>query len=123
MATSMRTILAVAGGALLLSACAAYPYDDGYGGYWYNNGYGYDNGYAYDNGSAYGPSYYDPAYDDYGYSPGYYVGPSIGLGFSFSDRDWDRDHPGHHWRGGDRHDWHGDRDGDHDRDHDHDHHR
>jgi len=107
MATSMRTILAVAGGALLLSACAAYPYDDyGYGGYGY--GYGYDNGYAY------GPSYYDPAYDDYGYSPGYYVGPSIGLGFSWSDRDHDRDWRGRrHWGDHDR----GDRDwnrGDHD---------
>lgn len=80
MAKYLRSALAIAGAAALLGGCADYPY--------YDNSYGY-----YDN--YYGPSYVPaPSYYDY---PGYDAGPSIGLGFSFSDRD-DRHH---------RHEWHG----------------
>lgn len=86
MAISRKTLLAALAGAALLSGCATGPYYDEYG-----YGYGYD---------AYGPNYY-------GY-PGY-AGPSIGLGFTYSDRDYRRE------RRGDRREWRGehrDRDGD-----------
>jgi hypothetical protein len=94
MAISTKSVLAVAGAALLLGACAAEPYDYGY---------------PYGNYAANG------AYEDY---PGYYVAPPVvGFGFGFSEfdhRDHRRDrHEGreHH---GDHHEWHGD--------HDHEHH-
>jgi hypothetical protein len=64
MTPSRKLILVAAiGGAALLAGCATAPYD--------NYGYGYDRGYD--------PSYY--GYDD----PGY-VAPSVGLGFTYSDR-------------------------------------
>jgi hypothetical protein len=88
MATSTKTILAIAGAALTLGACASDPYYDGY------NGYGYDGDrYAY--GWDGGPAYYDP----------YYYGPAVGFGFAFADRDRfhehrfrdrDHDHEEHH---------------------------
>jgi hypothetical protein len=82
------TLLAALAGAAVLSGCATGTYyDDPYG-------YGYD---------SYG--YYDsPVY--YGY-PGY-VAPSVGLGLSWTDRDY-RYHGRHDgWRGGDRGHWRGD---------------
>jgi hypothetical protein len=79
MAIHTKVILAAAlGGAALLGGCATGPY--------YDNGYGY--GYGYD--TAY-PGYYDP----------YSYGPSVGLGFSYSDNDYRwRDNDGR-WRNND----------------------
>ncbi len=88
MATSVKSILAVAGAALLLGACADEPY--------YGYGYGPD---AYYSAPSYG--YYEPGYYERGYyDPGYVVGPSVGFGLAFGDDDW-----GHH----EHHEWHGDR--------------
>jgi hypothetical protein len=92
MKISIRAALAVAAGAVLLSGCVAYPYDD------YGYGYGYDR---------YGPTYYDyPAY----------AGPTVGFGFSYYDRDDRRRWRGHRdrdWRRDrdHRHEWRGDRGG------------
>ena len=97
MATSFRNVVVLAGGAALLGACAAGPYDYGYG----YNGYGAPDPYA--------------GYPAYGYSGYDYVAPSVGVGIGFSD--YDRGH--REWHGDRRGDWHGDR-GDRDRDHDHD---
>jgi hypothetical protein len=113
MARSIRNALAVAGSAALLAACAAGPYDNGYG----YNGYDGYNGYA--------PGPFDAP-------PGYaydYAGPTVGFGLGFSsveridgDRghhEWRGDRRGGDWHGGDRgngghdHDRGGDRDGDH----------
>lgn len=65
-----RKLLHAAGAVavLALSGCAAYPYDD----------------YAYPDGPRYS-EYYGPDY----YRPGYYVGPSIGFGITYSSRDYD----------------------------------
>ena len=63
MATSRKTILAIAGAALLSGACASGPH--------------YGDQYSYGYGA--GPAYYDP----------YYVGPTVG----FRDREHrDREH-------------------------------
>lgn len=84
--TSTKSILALAGGALLLGACASDPYYNGYYGDRYS--YGYDPG----------PAYYDP----------YYYGPTVGFGLAFDDRD-------HRFRDRDREEHeHHDRDHDHD---------
>jgi hypothetical protein len=85
MAISRKTVLATMAGAALLAGCVTDPYYDGYG---YDR-YGYDRpGYGYD-----GPAYY-------GY-PGY-VAPSIGFGFTYSDRDdrrgWRGDHRDRDWQ-------------------------
>ncbi len=66
MTTSTRSILALAGSALLLGACAAGPYDYGYG---YNDGYG---------GYVPGSSYDYPGY-------GYVAPPAVEFGLGFSD--------------------------------------
>jgi len=101
MATSRKTILAIAGAALLLGACASDPYNNGY----YGDRYGYGHGG--------GPAYYDP----------YYTGPTVGFGLSSNDRDGDRWHRDRDSRDRDHdhdrdHGWnHGDR-GDHDGGHD-----
>ena len=71
-----RKILLAAGAiaAMTLGGCAVYPYDD----------YGH----------AYGPRYseYDRGY----YYPGYYYGPSVGFGVTYSDRRY-YDGERHHW--------------------------
>ncbi len=64
-----KAVLATLICAAPLAGCATGPYYDGYG---YDRGYGYDYGYGYAPGYAYDP---------------YYYGPSVGLGFSYSDRD------------------------------------
>lgn len=84
MAISRKALLAALAGATLLAGCATGPYYDDYG-----------------YGSRYGSGYGDP----YSYAPGYYYGPSVGLGlgFTYSDRDYRR-------RGDHRdRDWHRDR--------------
>ena len=100
MKTSAKLVLAALGSAALLAGCATGPYYDNYG-------YGND---------PYGRGYYGY---DYGYP---YVAPSIGLGFSYSDRydrrwrDGDgRDRDGWRDRDGSRDGWR-DRDGSRDRD-------
>ena len=99
MKISTKSLLAIAGSALLLGACAT-PYDYGYG---YGNGYDGYGGYA--------PV--DPYFDPY---PGtYYGGPTVGFGLGFSSSSGDWDH-------GRRHEWRGDRDRDHWRARDHDRH-
>jgi hypothetical protein len=88
MATSFRTVLSIAAGGALLAACAAGPYDYGYG---------------------YGSPYYDAA-PGYYYGPGYdYYGPSVGVGVEYGSRDgWGRDRrDAREWR-----ERHADRDGD-----------
>ena len=80
-----KSVLALAGAALLAGGCATGPYYDQYA---YNEGGTYYERPVYrDDVPVY--RYYDhgPAYSYY--SPFYY-GPTIGLGFSFSNR--------HHWR-------------------------
>jgi hypothetical protein len=105
MTIARKTILAVGVAAGLLSACATGPYyDNGYG-------YGYQQGYGHPGYETAAP-YYGPAYGYDTYAPGYYAGPTFGLGLSFSDggRDrWEgrRDRGDRReWRG--RDDWHGD---------------
>src|SRR5690348_12650657 len=91
MATSMKAVLAIAGGLTLLAGCADYSYDNGLG-----DGYGHGApGYAY--------------YDD----PDWYAGLPVGfgLGFAFVDRDHERHERHEHHE----HEHHGDHD--HDRDH------
>lgn len=83
MKTSIRTTLAVAAGAVLAAGCAAGPYHPDYG-------YGAAPGYYYD------------------YGPSYYAGPSVGLGYTYIDRDdrrrWRHERDGRRdWRDG-RHD-------------------
>lgn len=81
--SAKKLVLAAAlGGAALLSGCATDPYYDN------NYGYGYDRGYAY----------------GYDYANPYYVAPSVGFGYSYSDG-YDR----RYYRG-DRGNWRG-RDG------------
>jgi hypothetical protein len=67
-----KAVLATLIGAAPLAGCATGPYYDDYG---------YDR-YGYGPGYGYAPGYVDPYY----YGPGY-VGPSVGLGFTYSDRD------------------------------------
>ena len=69
MATRIKSLLAVAGAAVLAAGCATGPY-------YPDHGYGYGYGYGYDT-YGYGPAYYGPAY----------VGPSVGLGYSYYDYD------------------------------------
>jgi hypothetical protein len=82
MAISRKTVLVALAGAALLAGCATGPYYDDYG-------YGY--------GSPYGYGYGDPYYGS-----GYYYGPSVGLGLglTYSDRDYRRrgDHRHRDWR-------------------------
>jgi hypothetical protein len=68
-AMKLRKLLAAAGAVTIatLAGCATYPYDD----------YAYPDGPRY---SEYGPDYY---------RPGYYAGPSVGLGITYSNRDYD----------------------------------
>ena len=87
MKSLVRSALAAVAAGVMLAGCATYDYGLGYtypqtyDGY----SYGYDSGpYAYD----YGPYYYD-------YGPSGYVAPSVGLGFTYRDRDrgyYDRDY-------------------------------
>ena len=108
MAISRKAILAALAGVTLLAGCATGPYYDDYG-------------YGYRHAPSYGYGYPDPYYYGSGYN---YYGPSIGLGLTFSDRDYRRhgDHRHRDWRRGDRdrdgrdRDWR-DRDGPHDRGH------
>ena len=104
MKSVIRSALAAVAAGVALAGCATY-----YNGY----SYGYDSGaYSYD----YGPYYYGPPA---------YVAPSIGLGFTYRDRDWgdyDRNYDrNYNWRrdSRDRHDrdyrrdndqWRGDHD-------------
>ncbi len=85
MATSRKTILAIAGAALTLGACASDPYYNGYDGPGY---YGDRYSYGYESG----PAYYDP----------YYSGPTVGFGLAWSDRDGDRGRE-RHFRDRDEH--------------------
>jgi hypothetical protein len=86
MAKRKLVLIAGALAATVLSGCAAYPYDDGYGRGYPDRAYYGDNDRGY-YGPGYGPGYYT--------GPGYYVGPSIGFGITYSDRDY----PHHrHWR-------------------------
>jgi hypothetical protein len=66
---SRKLLLAGALAATMLGGCAVYPYDDP----------------GYRDGRYYGE--YDRAYYD---GPPYYVGPSVGLGFTYIDRDFPR---------------------------------
>lgn len=87
MAISRKALLAALAGATLLAGCATGPYYDDY--------YAYDRGYGYGYGDPY-------------YTPGYYYGPSVGFGLSYSDRDYRRhDHRDRDWRRdrGDRDGW------------------
>jgi len=72
MAISRKAILAALAGATLLAGCATGPYYDDYG-------YGYGNRYGYGYGDPY-------------YGSDYYYGPSVGLGlgYTYSDRDYRR---------------------------------
>jgi hypothetical protein len=80
----VRSALAAIAAGLALAGCATYD-DYGYG-YTYPQPYnGYNYGYNY--GDGYGPYSYD--YSPY-YGPSYYAGPSVGLGFTYRDRDRDR---------------------------------
>jgi hypothetical protein len=85
MAISRKAVLVALAGATLLAGCATGPYYDDYG-------------YGYGHGSPYGYGYGDPYY----YAPGSYYGPSVGLGlgFTYSDRDYRRrgDHRHRDWR-------------------------
>lgn len=92
MAIPRKALLAALAGATLLAGCATGPYYDDY--------YGYDRAYGYDYGYGYGDPYY--------YGPGYYYGPSIGLGLSWSDRDYRR-HRDHRHRDHRHRDWRRDR--------------
>jgi hypothetical protein len=80
MTSQSRTILALAAAAALLGGCATGPYYDSYGNYVYNDA---PPPYYYERPA---PRYYEapPYYAPY-YSP-YYYGPSVGFGFSFSNR-------------------------------------
>lgn len=72
------------------SALAGCYYEPGY--YTRGDAY-YGTDYYYDSGADYAPGYYAPGYYG-GYWPGYYYGPSIGLGYYYYDyrhRGW-RDH-------------------------------
>lgn len=88
MKTLSKSILAAIAATGLLAGCASYDY-----------GYAYSPPYAY--GYDYGPYYYDYGYGPYYYGPSYYVGPSVGLGFTYRDRDYahgyryDRNRRGH----------------------------
>ena len=66
---SRKSVLTLAAAGALLAGCATGPYYDSYS---------YDDGYYYDRPVT---RYYEPAPPAY-YAP-YYVGPSIGLGFTF----------------------------------------
>jgi hypothetical protein len=74
---SRKTVLAIAGAALMLGACASDPY---YHGDQYSYGYGG------------GPANYDP----------YYTGPTVGFGLASNDRDGDRWHRDRDSRGSGR---------------------
>ena len=87
----VRSTLATVAAAVALAGCATYGYAPGYP--YSEPYYGYPYGYNY----GYGPYYYD-------YGPSYYVGPSVGLGFTY--RDYDRGNYDRHY---DRH-RHGDND-------------
>ena len=94
MKTIIKTGLVVAALAML-SGCIYDP------GYVRSDGY-YGGGDAY-----YGTSYYDDGYyPGYYYDPYYYWGPSIGLGFYYSDRGY-RHHgwDGHHGNWGHGGNW------------------
>ena len=110
---TVKSLLAAGALAAGLSACAtydaAYAYTDPYYGYDYRPyaygyayrpyAYNYDyRPYAYSYDYGYGDG--NPYYGSYAYAPGYYVGPSFGLGLSFHDhgRSFDRDHA-RSWRG------------------------
>jgi len=112
MAISIKSALVAAGAAALLAGCVGVPYDNGYGGYGYNDPYAYNDypGYGYN-----GPGYAEP-------------GPSVGIGLGFwdsdhhwhrGDRDADRDHDGRHFDRGHDGRFDRDRDGDHGRGGDH----
>ena len=72
--------------------CATYDY-----GYGYTDTqpyYGYDSGYSY----GYDSGAYSYDYGPYYSGPSYYVAPSVGLGFTYRDRDrgnYDRYYNGH----------------------------
>ena len=112
MKSVIRSTLAAVAAGVALAGCATYDYGYGYSYPQPYNGYsyGYDNGpYSYDYGSYY---YGAPAY----------VAPSIGLGFTYRDRDWGDYDRNYNWRRDSRdrhdHDYRRDNDqwrGDHDR--------
>lgn len=116
MKSVIRSALAGVAAAVALAGCATYDYGSGYAyaqpynGYTYGYDYGYDNApYSYDDN----PYYYD-------YGPSGYVAPSVGLGFTFRDRDrenYDRNYYRHRnaytghdndYRRGDNDQWRGD---------------
>jgi hypothetical protein len=74
-----KAVLAAVAAGGLLAGCATYDY--GYG-YTYSQPYSYGYDYGYGGPYTYG---YSPYYYDYG--PSYYVGPSVGFGFTYRDRD------------------------------------
>ena len=82
--TSRKALIGLAAAGLLLGGCATGPY---YGDrYAYNDGTYYERPVYRDDVPVYRYYDYGPAYSYY--SP-YYYGPTIGLGFSFSNR-WHR---------------------------------
>jgi len=114
----VRSALAAVAAGVALAGCATYDYGPGYtyaqpyNEYSYGYNYGYDNGpYSYD----YNPYYY--------YGPSGYVAPSVGLGFTYRDRDrgnYDRNYYRHRntdtghdndYRRGDNDQWRGDHSG------------
>jgi hypothetical protein len=85
----VRSALAAVAAGVALAGCATYDYGSGYTYSQPYNGYSY----GYDNG----PYSYD--YNPYYYGPSGYVAPSVGLGFTYLDRDRDRgDYDRNHYR-------------------------
>ena len=69
---SRKALLALAAAATVLGGCATYPYDDPYNQGYYRDSYG----------NTYRDSYGNPYYG----TPGYYTGPSVGFGITYTDR-------------------------------------
>ena len=82
MTSQSKSIMALAAAAALLGGCATGPYYDSYGNYVYNDA---PPPYYYERPA---PRYYEapPYYAPPPYYSPYYYGPSVGFGFSFSNR-------------------------------------
>lgn len=92
MKSLVRSALAAVAAGVALAGCATYDYGSGYTYPQPYNGYNYGYNYGYDNG----PYSYD--YSPYYYGPSDYVAPSVGLGFTYRDRDrgnYDRNYNRH----------------------------
>ena len=77
----VKSALAAVAAGVALAGCATYDYGYGYSDTqpYYGYNYGYDGPYSYDDSPYYS-------------GPSYYAAPSIGLGFTYRDRDrWNHD--------------------------------